>query len=125
MLTRGSYEQLRSTYSLDVPPRFNYVRDVVDRWASSHPDKLALIAVEPDGIMASRYSFADISARASTAADLLAELGVEKGDRGLCYVAANRRVVRRIAWLHQAGSNSDAWDDAAYGQRCRIPHQKG
>lgn len=81
MLTREIYEQLRSTYSLEVPPRFNYVRDVVDRWASSHPNKLALIAVEPDGVTASRYSFADISARASTAAHLLAELGVEKGDR--------------------------------------------
>ncbi len=81
MLTRESYEQLRSTFSLDVPPRFNYVRDVVDRWASSQPDKLALIAVEPDGITANRYTFTDISTRASTAADLLAELGVEKGDR--------------------------------------------
>ena len=81
MLTRESYEQLRSTFSLDVPPRFNYVRDVVDRWASSQPDKLALVAVEPDGITANRYTFTDISTRASTAADLLAELGVEKGDR--------------------------------------------
>ena len=81
MLTRESYEQLRSTFSLDVPPRFNYVRDVVDRWASSQPDKLALIAVEPDGITGNRYTFTDISTRASTAADLLAELGVEKGDR--------------------------------------------
>ncbi len=81
MLTRESYEQLRSTFSLDVPPRFNYVRDVIDRWASSQPDKLALIAVEPDGITANRYTFTDISTRASTAADLLAELGVEKGDR--------------------------------------------
>ncbi|WP_419850254.1 acyl-CoA synthetase [Candidatus Poriferisocius sp.] len=81
MLTRDSYEQLRSTFSLDVPPRFNYVRDVVDRWASSQPDKLALIAVEPDGTTANRYTFADISTRASIAADLLAELGVKKGDR--------------------------------------------
>ena len=81
MLTRESYEQLRSTFSLDVPPRFNYVRDVVDRWASSQPDKLALIAVEPDGTTANRYTFADISTRASRAADLLAELGVKKGDR--------------------------------------------
>ena len=81
MLTRKSYEQLRSTFSLDVPPRFNYVRDVVDRWAASRPTKLALIAVEPDGVTARRYTFADISARARLAADLLAELGVGKGDR--------------------------------------------
>ena len=81
MLTRDKYEQLRASFSLDVPTRFNYVREVVDRWASSQPDKLALIAVEPDGLAASRYTFADVSARASKAADLLSEQGVNKGDR--------------------------------------------
>jgi len=81
MLTRESYERLRLTFSLDVPPRFNYVGDVVDSWALSQPDKLALIAVEPDGVTANRYTFADISARASEAADLLGELGVNMGDR--------------------------------------------
>ncbi len=75
------YDETRRTFRLDVPERFNYTLDVVDRWAADAPDKLALVAIEPDGHTAHRYSFADIAARAHRAAHLLASVGVGKGDR--------------------------------------------
>ncbi len=75
------YNQTRREFRLDVPEYFNYATDVVDRWAAEAPDKLALVAVEPDGITAHRFSFGDISAASDRAAALLSDLGVERGDR--------------------------------------------
>lgn len=75
------YEQTRATFTLDVPERFNYTRDVIDAWAERDPDKLALIAVEDDGTTAQHLSFADLSHRADRAAAFLASLGVSAGDR--------------------------------------------
>jgi acyl-coenzyme A synthetase/AMP-(fatty) acid ligase len=75
------YEQTCREFRLEVPEFFNYATDVVDRWAAEAPDKLALVAVEPDGITAHRFSFGDISAASDRAAALLAGLGVNRGDR--------------------------------------------
>ncbi len=75
------YDETRRTFRLDVPERFNYTLDVVDRWAADAPDKPALVAIEPDGHTAHRYSFGDIAAGAHRAAHLLASLGVSRGDR--------------------------------------------
>ncbi|MBW3603934.1 MAG: AMP-binding protein [Actinobacteria bacterium] len=75
------YEQTRASFALDVPERFNYTRDVIDAWAASDPDKLALIAVADDGHTAQRLSFADLSRRADRAAAFLSSLGVAPGDR--------------------------------------------
>jgi acyl-coenzyme A synthetase/AMP-(fatty) acid ligase len=75
------YDQVRREFRLEVPEFFNYATDVVDRWAREAPDKLALVAVEPDGMTAHRFSFGDIAAAADRAAVLLADLGVQQGDR--------------------------------------------
>jgi acyl-coenzyme A synthetase/AMP-(fatty) acid ligase len=75
------YDETRRTFSLEVPDRYNFTLDVVDRWGASDPDKLALVAIEPDGHTAHRYTFGDMAARAHRAAHLLAKLGVGKGDR--------------------------------------------
>ncbi len=75
------YEETRRSFRLEVPDRFNYTLDVVDRWGARAPDKLALVAVEPDGQTAHRYTFGEIAVRAHRAAHLLASSGVQKGDR--------------------------------------------
>ncbi len=81
MPTRPEYESLRRNFRLEVPDRFNYVRDVLQQRAQTHPSDLALVAVEPDGLTSQRYDFATIAARASATAAVLAELGVTAGDR--------------------------------------------
>ena len=81
MTTRPEYESLRREFRLEVPARFNYVRDVVQRRADTHADSPALVAVEPDGRTAHRYDFATIAARVGATAAVLADLGVTAGDR--------------------------------------------
>lgn len=66
-------------FEWQTPTEFNFAADVVDRWARD-PDRLALIAVDAAGTER-RFTFAEVSRRAAQLANLLAELGVEQGDR--------------------------------------------
>jgi acyl-coenzyme A synthetase/AMP-(fatty) acid ligase len=75
------YLATRASFRLEVPEVYNYARDVVDARAGSGPDRLALLAVGPDGGDARRFSFADLAASSDRAARFLAGLGVAKGDR--------------------------------------------
>lgn len=75
------YEEARRSFALEVPDRFNYTADVIDRWAATDPAKLALIAVAPDGLTASRHTFGELAERADRTATWLASLGIGKGDR--------------------------------------------
>ena len=81
MPTRAEYEELRRNFRLEVPDRFNYVRDELQQRARAHPHDLALVAVEPDGRTAQRYDFATIAARVGATAAVLADLGVTAGER--------------------------------------------
>ena len=75
------YAEARRTFRLEVPERFNYARDVVDAWAARDPEKLALVAVSPDGSGVRRFSFADVSRASNRAANFFAAQGIRKGDR--------------------------------------------
>ncbi len=63
----------------DVPDTFNFSADVVDHWASD-PLRLALITVDEAGTER-RYTYAEIAQAASRLANLLADSGLQQGDR--------------------------------------------
>jgi acyl-coenzyme A synthetase/AMP-(fatty) acid ligase len=75
------YEATCRSFRLEVPPTFNFARDVVDAWARREPDRLALVAVDPGGDEARRFTFADLSRESTRAANLFQALGIRKGDR--------------------------------------------
>lgn len=75
------YDAARRQFSWDVPPAFNFGGDVVDRWAED-PTRPALIWCDEQG-HEKRFSFADIRCLSNRFANLLADLGVRKGDRVL------------------------------------------
>jgi acyl-coenzyme A synthetase/AMP-(fatty) acid ligase len=62
-----------------VPERFNFARDVVDRWAAD-PAKPALIWCD-DGGRERRLTFAEVARASCRFANLLAAHGVGRGDR--------------------------------------------
>ena len=64
---------------LDVPERFNFALDVVDRWARDDPGKLAMLWVGRDG-EERRLTFGDFRAASNRFANVLRALGVKKGD---------------------------------------------
>ncbi len=81
MSNMEDYEATRRDFQLPVPDRFNFTIDVVDRWARDEPDKLALVAIHPDGRTTTRHTFGEVSRDANRVANYLKGLGVGKGDR--------------------------------------------
>jgi len=67
-------------FSLHVPEFYNFGYDVVDAWAEIEPDKTAMLWVNPQG-EERRYSFRDIKTGSDSAARLLHDNGIGKGDR--------------------------------------------
>jgi acyl-coenzyme A synthetase/AMP-(fatty) acid ligase len=75
------YGSTYRSFRLEVPDRFNFARDVVDAWAARSPDKVALVAVGPDGGEARTFSFLDLSRWSNRVANLLLAADVRSGDR--------------------------------------------
>lgn len=77
----ASYLNERARYSVTIPPRFNPVRDIVERWGDEDPHALALLTIDGEGREQSRHSAAELAHLARRGAQALIELGVDKGDR--------------------------------------------
>jgi acyl-coenzyme A synthetase/AMP-(fatty) acid ligase len=75
------YEAERRSFHLDVPAQFNFVSDVMGKWASD-PNKLAMLWIGQDG-EERHITFAQFFERSSRAANAFVELGIQKGDRVL------------------------------------------
>ena len=75
------YHETYRSFRLEVPTHFNFGGDVVDRWAEN-PDHLALIWCDEIGAER-RFTFGDISRLSNRCANLLAALGLGRGDRVL------------------------------------------
>jgi len=65
----------------NIPERFNFARDVVERLGAER-DRRALVFVDAGGAISER-TFAEVAAATGRWANLLRELGVGKGDRVL------------------------------------------
>ena len=76
------YDETYRGPDLDVPERFNFGFDVVDRWAEDRT-KLALVSVDPSGERAEHHTFWDLKRQSNRFANVLRDLGVAKGDRVL------------------------------------------
>ena len=77
-----NYEETFRDFRLEVPERFNFGLDVVDRWAEDRT-KLALISVSSDGDQIQQHTFWDLKVLSNRFANVLLGLGVNKGDRVL------------------------------------------
>ncbi|MBP8259650.1 MAG: AMP-binding protein [Verrucomicrobia bacterium] len=72
-----------NVHSWTAPPRFNFARDVVDRWAASRPEAPALWYVHGVAGHERRLSFGEIAAASRQAARVFREAGLGPGDRVL------------------------------------------
>ena len=77
--TTFNYETARANFKLDVPANFNFAFDVLAKQAVS-ADKTALIAVATDGETAEEHSYASLEKASNQFANVLQDLGTEKGD---------------------------------------------
>ncbi len=87
----NDYATIRRDYRWDCPARFNFARDVIDRWAAADPAQPAMLWVDDHG-GEERRTFADIAAASRRVANVLAGAGVARGDRVVMLLG------RQIAW---------------------------
>jgi acetyl-CoA synthetase/medium-chain acyl-CoA synthetase len=85
------YEKTYAEFSWDAPERFNFARDVVDKWATQDPQQLALFWVDDNGHEEKR-TYADISQVSSKLGNVLTNLGVKRGDVVILMLG------RELAW---------------------------
>ena len=76
--TLDEYRRAVDAFQWQTPARFNFGRDVVDRWAAD-PQRPALLWRDAAGAER-RLSYADVSRLANRAAHLFRSLGVGAGD---------------------------------------------
>jgi acyl-coenzyme A synthetase/AMP-(fatty) acid ligase len=74
----GDYEKTYAGFDWETPERFNFGRDVVDRWAAQ--DRPAMIWLAQSG-EERRFDFAQFSVLSNRFADAAREMGVSRGDR--------------------------------------------
>ena len=78
MANIGDYEKTYADFDWETPERFNFGRDVVDRWAAQ--DRPAMIWLATSG-EERRLDFAQFSVLSNRFANAARALGVKRGDR--------------------------------------------
>ena len=75
------YSAERATFRLQVPSSFNYVEDVLEPLAQTRGRDLGLLSLDASGAVVGEHTFGDLAAATRRVGNLLAALGVHKGDR--------------------------------------------
>ena len=78
MANIGDYERTYANFEWETPERFNFGRDVVDRWAAEDRPAMIWLGVNGDE---QRLSFGDFSRLSNRFAGAMRDLGIRRGDR--------------------------------------------
>ena len=80
--TRDNYARMHSGFGWQVPQQFNIAQACCGRWAQQ-PDAARRIAIRAHGVDGGKQglSYAELQQRANATSNLLASLGVRRGDR--------------------------------------------
>ncbi len=73
-----SYEDFKENYKVNIPENFNFGFDIVDEWAKTEPEKMALVWCNDHG-EEKKFTFTDISRLSNKAANYFKSIGIKKG----------------------------------------------
>src|SRR5215213_5574338 len=76
----GDYETTYANFEWETPEKFNFGRDVVDRWAEEEEDRPAMIWLGANG-EERHLTFGDFTRLSNRFANAAREMGVGRGDR--------------------------------------------
>lgn len=98
-----SYEDFMANFKINVPERFNFGYDVVDRWAEIEPDKKALLWTNDQGEVI-QFTFADIKRESDKTAAFFASQGIGRGDMVMLILKRHYQFWFSIVALHKLGA---------------------
>jgi acetyl-CoA synthetase/medium-chain acyl-CoA synthetase len=74
-----NYQQVYDTFKWERPEKYNFVRDVIDRWAEEDPTNLAMVWVNDEG-RREEITFLQLSERSRRLCNVLTDAGVKRSD---------------------------------------------
>lgn len=98
-----SQEDFKQNLQYIVPDNFNFAYDVIDEWAKSHPDKLAILWSNDEG-QSERITFSDLKKRSDQAASYFQQLGIGKGDSVMLILKRRMEFWIAVLGLHKIGA---------------------
>lgn len=99
----SSTEDFADNFKVKIPGNFNFGYDVVDKWAETNPDKLALCWVNDKGEHRD-FTFSDIKEQSDRAASYFLSLGIGKGDMVMLILKRRYEFWFAIIGLHKIGA---------------------
>lgn len=101
--TFASQEDFIKNLKINVPENFNFGYDVVDEWATEHPDKPALLWTNDKGDC-HQFSFADMKQETDKTASYFQSLGIGRGDMVMLILKRRYEFWFSIIALHKLGA---------------------
>ena len=101
--TFTSLEDFNKNFSIIIPEDFNFAYDVMDEWARTEPDRLAMIWTNDQG-EERRFTFGDLKRESDKAAGYLSSLGIKKNDMVLMILKRRYQFWIAILALHKIGA---------------------
>lgn len=98
-----SREDFKDNYQVYIPDNFNFAYDVVDKWAETNPDKIALMWGNEEGEH-KNFTFKDIKELSDKAASYYQSLGIGKGDMVMMILKRHYEFWISILALHKIGA---------------------
>ncbi len=96
-------EDFRENLELKIPDHFNFAYDVMDAWAETDPDKLAMIWVNDKG-QERKLTFRDFKVESDKVAGYLDSIGIGKGDMVMLILKRRLEFWTVMLALHKIGA---------------------
>lgn len=80
-------EDFLSNFKIEIPKNFNFVFDVIDKYALTDPEKIALLVCDDDSHKT--YSFNELSILSKKVATVFVKNGIKKNDRVMLILKRN------------------------------------
>ncbi len=82
------YEETYSSFKWVKPEKYNFARDVIDKWAEENPDRRAMLWIDDNGNEVHK-TFLDISVASKRLCNVLTQEGVKRGDTIILMLGRN------------------------------------
>lgn len=98
-----STEDFKNNFHVNIPDNFNFAYDIVDEWARTNPNKIALCWSNEEEEHIS-FTFQDIKEQSDKAASYFQSLGISKGDKVMLILKRRYEFWFAIVGLHKIGA---------------------
>ena len=99
----SSYEDLLENYHVNIPENFNFAYDVVDEYAKTQPNKVAIVWCDEHGAEAT-FTFAQLKEYSDKTANFFKSVGIKRGDPVMLVLKRRYEFWFCILALHKLGA---------------------